>query len=570
MSTMRNGGYALLKLKTFNDIPDSSAVLNHFVQPFLRELIKQLLCEYDVSRLKFAIEDMDVKEIIRECDLLIKAGCTYKDHLTLRTMKGLLEKNKDLVVDGIQPGRTAALEAVRCELDCERENALLFSLQGHSSRVSPLPSYSLRANSYIYDVARKVSEILGPLPALRELKFRFGPGASIGLPKRKANVLTKLSLPEKTCSESILPMLDELCSEMPHLANEIRNCVVSPAKIAFVSKNYKTDRPIAIEPWLNTIVQLGIGDYMGARLRRFGVDIRDQSVNQRLAKHGSITGEVSTIDLSSASDTIPTVLVEQLLPEDWFNFLSKVRSCKMQVGEFTFRPQKFSSMGNGFTFPLETLIFHAISLVAAERDAKSTFFCNTYGDDMIVPVESFALTVNILETFGFRVNVEKSFTSPSLFRESCGCDYLNGHSVRPTYMRDFQVAKYLFAVCNRTRGTHLQGVCLRFLYACCRGFLLFGPPEYGDGHVHVDNPEKIFKRSQLERGWRGYLFSSYVKVDKVKHHDINAYRLGHLAPIYLTYLSEGRSEKSALDSKGRYGISDPLDADWIVRTLYTY
>lgn len=560
MANMRNGGSALLKLKSFSERPDQSIALRHFVLPLLTELNKLLStpCERPLEEPVF---------IINWCTEQLKSCADPADMLTLRTMKGLLEKNKDLTIDGIEPGRVAALEAIRCELDCERENALLLALHGPTERLSALPSYSVRANSFIYDVARKISAILGPLPELRELKFRFGPGACINLPKRKANAITKLSLIEKTCSQSILPLIGALCEELPHLSSVIRNCTVSPAKVSFVTKSYKTMRPIAIEPWLNTMVQLGIGDYMAQRLRAFGVDIRDQSVNQRLAKHGSLTGSVSTIDLSSASDTIPTVLVEQLLPEEWFNFLSKVRSDAMAVGSFVFRPQKFSSMGNGFTFPLETLIFHAISLVAAERRGNSTFFCSTYGDDMIVPVESYELTVEILETFGFRVNIDKSYTSPSRFRESCGCDYFNGYPVRPTYMRDFQIAKYVFAACNRYRGTHLHGVFLRFAYACCRGFLLFGPPSHGDGHIHVENPDKIFKRSHLGRGWRGYLFKTYVQQDETTTFNLDAYALGYLYPLYRIY--HGKSDTACTDNKGHVRLTSP-GKDWVERTIYTY
>jgi hypothetical protein len=57
-----------------------------------------------------------------------------------------------------------------------------------------------------------------------------------------------------------------------------------------------------------------------------------------------------------------------------------------------------------------------------------------YGDDIIVPTEYTDAVVHELESYGLRVNVNKSFRQ-SLFRESCGADYYNGYAVRPVYAR---------------------------------------------------------------------------------------------------------------------------------------
>jgi hypothetical protein len=561
-----------LKLDSFGTTPDFSDVYSHFVLPLMAQLYAAL--PYQPLKLRDAIKRGDPLCIIKECTDALWDVDTPEYHLGVRTIRALLEKNTELHIPGIDPARAAAIEARRCEIDCELENELLLSLLGQSRKVSPLKDYALRANSYIYDVARKISEILGAAPKLSELKMRFGPGATVNLSKKKANVVTKLSLVEKTCSKSILPLVNELCEEFPHLAPEIRKCVPAPAKIAFVEKNYKTHRPIAVEPWLNTLVQLGIGDYMAKRLRFFGVDIRDQSMNQRLARYGSMTNAVSTIDLSSASDTISYELVRQLMPPDWFALLVRARSDENRVGKFVFRPSKFSSMGNGFTFPLETLIFHCISLVAAERTARSTFFCSTYGDDMIVPTESFALTVDILNTFGFRVNVDKSFTGATPFRESCGKDYMRGHSVRPTYLWDNQIAKYLFAAHNRYDGTRYAAIFKRFVYACCRDFLLWGPPEMGDGHLHTRTPEKVFKKTHLERGFGGYTFKTYVYATDTSRLDLTRYRMGQLVHLYLIY-ADGPSDwlhgesMGKLDRNGLF-LTASREGRWIERTLYTY
>jgi len=57
--------------------------------------------------------------------------------------------------------------------------------------------------------------------------------------------------------------------------------------------------------------QLGVGSMIEARLKTyFGIDIRgdlsnQQVLNRALAREGSIGGELATVDLSEASNTIP-------------------------------------------------------------------------------------------------------------------------------------------------------------------------------------------------------------------------------------------------------------------------
>ena len=68
----------------------------------------------------------------------------------------------------------------------------------------------------------------------------------------------------------------------------LRDCVeiVDSDKIAFVPKDARTDRPIAVGASLNMYLQLGVKAYMEKRLKRVGVDLRDQSKNQNLAYQG--------------------------------------------------------------------------------------------------------------------------------------------------------------------------------------------------------------------------------------------------------------------------------------------
>ena len=213
--------------------------------------------------------------------------------------------------------------------------------------------------------------------------------------------------------------------------------IVPGNRVTFVPKNAKTDRAIAVEPTVNIWFQLGIGRVIREKMRRYGWDlIVGQEVNQSLARLGSYDDSLSTIDLERASDTISARLVEYLLPADWFAALNSVRS---QFGELPgqgFAPyQKFSSMGNGFTFELESLIFWALSSSVARHNGYNPFWCTSYGDDIVCPSGVYEDVARYLALCGFTVNLEKSYARGP-FRESCGKDYLRGRLVRPAYLKE--------------------------------------------------------------------------------------------------------------------------------------
>jgi hypothetical protein len=159
-----------------------------------------------------------------------------------------------------------------------------------------------------------------------------------------------------------------------------------------------------------------------------------------MAQTASVSGSHATIDLSNASDTVCRVLVELLLPDDWHTLLSQLRS------PFTrFSPdgkkknrrwyllEKFSSMGNGFTFELETLIFCSLAHAVGCKIGLDSF---VYGDDIIVPEDRAADVLAVLRYVGFTPNQAKTFTGASNFRESCGGDFFFGHDVRPFYIKE--------------------------------------------------------------------------------------------------------------------------------------
>jgi len=152
-----------------------------------------------------------------------------------------------------------------------------------------------------------------------------------------------------------------------------------------------------------------------------------QTLHQSMAREASRSGSHATIDLEAASDSISYELVRFLLPRDWFELLDSLRSPFTLVRGKWVKLEKFSSMGNGYTFELETLIFAALAKACGGVDLGSDF--SVFGDDIIIPTEFASDLVSVLKFCGFSLNEKKSYLSGS-FRESCGGDFFDGASVR--------------------------------------------------------------------------------------------------------------------------------------------
>lgn len=215
--------------------------------------------------------------------------------------------------------------------------------------------------------------------------------------------------------------------------------VVPGNKICFVPKNSQTDRSIAIEPCMNLYLQLGVDGYIRRRLKRWGVDLDDQTKNQELARRGSKhwmeEDSFVTLDLSAASDSISLEVCRLLLPPQWYRYLIKLRSPVGVCEGETIVYNKISSMGNGYTFALESAIFASV-IYGVEMLLKGSFNRDeiaVFGDDLIVRYSSSSLVVQMLNRCGFTLNPEKSFMEGP-FRESCGADWFGGMPVRPVFL----------------------------------------------------------------------------------------------------------------------------------------
>jgi len=200
-----------------------------------------------------------------------------------------------------------------------------------------------------------------------------------------------------------------------------------------VPKSSDIDRAACKEPEVNLYLQRCVGGHIRKRLRKFGINLNDQTVNQRLARDALEMG-LATIDLSAASDSITKQLVFKLLPFEWWSLLDDLRVHYVQIDDTIVETEMFSSMGNGFTFELESLIFWALTrAIAWASNVKGTI--SVFGDDIIAPAKLGPRIKRTFAYFGFKVNAKKSHWS-GYFRESCGKHYFRGLDVTPFYIRE--------------------------------------------------------------------------------------------------------------------------------------
>jgi hypothetical protein len=155
-------------------------------------------------------------------------------------------------------------------------------------------------------------------------------------------------------------------------------------------------------------------------------------VNQELARV-AVQQNLATIDLSSASDSITRQLVINLLPFEWWSLLDDLRVKTTIVNGQIHELEMFSTMGNGFTFELESLLFYAVTRVVCWRSGVKGRI-SVFGDDIIAPTAIVRRLKRVFDYLGFQMNPKKTH-STGYFRESCGKHYYRGFDVTPFYIR---------------------------------------------------------------------------------------------------------------------------------------
>jgi len=233
-------------------------------------------------------------------------------------------------------------------------------------------------------------------------------------------------------------------------------------KLCSVPKNYKTYRMIAMEDTWRAVTARALVDIIETYLPE-GIKLRDQTYNQKLCLYASMTKSLATIDLSAASDSITRNMISWLFPERFVSIVNKVTPKYYETSSGQRRKLvSFATMGNPLTFITECIVFYAADIAAeivyhygSRPDPTISFNVDNttfelpipgvYGDDQIVRNDCYDTTVAILDHLGFTINMAKSYSGNSQYRESCGKEYYGGEDISAIYYPRHQIHGELVA-----------------------------------------------------------------------------------------------------------------------------
>jgi hypothetical protein len=422
--------------------------------------------------------------------------------------------------------------AIDTFLACERENC---RSNARLSRFCPETLYLEDGDEAVYDfichVRKEVQSVMGNLPD--HLVPRFGQGATYADTGFLVTTPDKMSSRPTVYSSTrdLLPQWDltlwakSLKEAYPWKSDPL---TVRGNIFFTVPKDGTKFRGCGKEASIPVGYQLDVGRLLKSRLPRIGIDLYGgKATHNLLAREASVTGAYGTVDMSNASDTLCRVLVKLVVRDDWFLLLDSLRARHTRVNGRWFRLEKFSSMGNGFTFELETIIFACIARTLVRLSGGDPGLVKCYGDDLIVPADNVPSLLSALAWFGFQPNMKKSFWEGP-FRESCGGDFWEGVPVRGHYLESLpdepqqwiSLANGLRRVCqidgfvqperwakvNRTWRSVLAAI-PRNIRRC------FGPESLGDIVIHNDDPSTWnLKPLNPGMGWAQQTVVAYVPI----------------------------------------------------------
>lgn len=374
------------------------------------------------------------------------------------------------------------------------------------------------------------------------LVFFFGPGSTSSLRFTQADALTKCLHTQPEVTRALLPHLGALQAQLPRLPMD-QYKVVEGGVLAFVPKNSKTDRTILMEPDLNVLAQKGLGTALRAGIREIcKMDLDNQQDVARAMLLEDRSGQLATVDMRMASDTIAFATVCQLgtLSGPPSRGAATLLACLEAARSPCYRTSrkashgtplhKWSSMGNAYTFELETAIFWSLTYAASIVSGIPAFGVDgkpkisVFGDDIIVASSVVPLLQEVLGHYGFLINEDKSF-SEGPFRESCGLEVYNTRDVSPFRIkRRIETHGQIYWLCNSFRNWYNRLYEVAAEEGCSlpspfplwlwvqrhipRRELLRGPESLdgislcGDGHLHVSD-EYLPKGIRLRHGHEG-------------------------------------------------------------------
>jgi hypothetical protein len=339
---------------------------------------------------------------------------------------------------------------------------------------------------------------------------------------------------------------------------------VDVLEAVLVPKTWKSLRMIMPNTTIGTLYSSGLGRTLEDRLRAFGHDIKHlQPVHRDLARLGSLTSSLVTADQSMASDNITVDLVKRILPWRWANALCFGRIQRISLYGETIDSPTFATMGIGFTFPLQTLLF--LVLLLAIRDIQGldeATVVSVFGDDLVYATEMHPLVVDVFPKLGLVLNLDKTFADGH-FRESCGGDYFRGIDVRPFLLGEADgknahkrraeayLYKTLNALLRRWNVFEVPQTC-RFIVEEIRGLRgkepLVVPPDFPDtaGIKHdVTTLEELGLRAEVRRDVHGTVTFKYLAFEPDARSEHR-----HAPYLFLRLRTEPRVEKLPFPVKG--------------------
>lgn len=469
------------------------------------------------AKLLNAVESGDWEAVATmKCDP--RGYLTAADYMRDAIPASLLKKAEDLPLETDRKAATYE-KWLAAEYECFRTNQRLYRFQKGMIHHHPL---DIAVSGHIDQIRKIIESWIGRKPS-SSLELGFSPGSTLSDRGRKATIAHKISN-----RPSVTPQYDArgypiFVGTMWHhnmVDAGLQPLIVEGGEYFTVPKTALVDRAAELQPSLLSSVQLAYGRDLRKKVRSntglslhgtvayqgFGWDLtKAQDIHREVAMRASVDSSFCTVDLVSASDMQARLCVKVLLPAGWYHHLDGARTHKVKVPHGDKHDgyrvlEKFSSMGNGFTFELETIIFAAIACYVTRRAGywgELGFDVFVYGDDIIIRDELYDDLIAILAFFGFKVNSEKSFKGKHPFRESCGGDFFNGVNVRPTNLErvnDLETSEVI-TIINKVKhcseraeaacGSNLNRLWFHLLSCLPRGIRgIRGPADFGDNVIY--------------------------------------------------------------------------------------
>nr|UJQ85877.1 MAG: hypothetical protein 3 [Leviviridae sp.] len=364
-----------------------------------------------------------------------------------------------------------------------------------------------------------------------------------------------------------------------------------PVRVVQVPKTLKTPRTISVEPSYMMLMQQSIAkplmDYLEGRFFPFkSIRFSDQSENRRLARVGSVDRSLGTIDLSDASDLVSNNLVVHTFRgvcPTFLEFIQACRSTRAQMPDKTIlKLNKFASQGSALCFPIEAMVFFTIILYSMVKQSgrvpsrqllmSLAADVAVYGDDIIVPAKMVPGVEEDLESFGLKVNRNKSYHK-GFFRESCGGDYYKGVDVTPTYVRQWDFSGALREATQLTAYVSLSNqLYVKGMWHACHSIRIaidnaYGPlpySRYPSGYLHHASllrssglwwdktrsgyrvrgiVPSVVKQSDSPRGLHGYMLRAFsATAQRDSRRNLRVKELGALNRSFLFQDTHGDLE----------------------------